>query len=733
MNWQWLHGVAVSTCLATALAACGPNEDNMAELTPSAEIPADSYAWLEEIESPRALAWVREQNQHALAVLENAPDFAAYRDRAHAILAAEDRIAMPDLQGDMVYNFWQDDEHVRGIWRRASLSTYRQGAPDWQVLIDLDALAAQEDENWIWKGANCLAPDYRRCILALSRGGKDATVLREFDIASRQFVDDGFQVAEAKSWFDWYDHDHLMIGTDFDSESRTDAGYPRQVRLWRRGTALADAQPLSKVASDAVGANALSRLSHRRADRMLVDALTFFTARLRHLTEDGRQVPWPLPDDADFKALANGYVVALLRSDWQDGDRLLKAGSLVAYAIDPLLQGQPSAVELVYETQARQAVRDVAAAGQTLYVSLMDNVSGRLLALSRDAVGNWRGDDVDLPADGTIALVSADIDADRVFVLHESFLTPERLYLIDHGNASLIQGLPQRFDPSPYQTRQAFATSKDGTAVPYFIVARKDMAHDGDNPVWLYGYGGFEVALTPTYVEPAIEFWLQAGGVFALANIRGGGEFGPAWHQAARGPGRQRAYDDFAAVAEDLIAQGITRPSRLGISGRSNGGLLTSVQLTQRPDLYNAVIIGVPLTDMMRYDQLLAGASWRDEYGRPDDPQARAWLLRYSPYHRIEADQRYPETLIYTSTQDDRVHPGHARKFAARLLEHGAPVLYYENIEGGHAGVANLAQAAHRQALELVYMQRRLMSSCGKSSETLHPNAGKLSPSASNC
>lgn len=703
MLLRGLKMVCVSAVLTMAVAGCRPDD------TQKPEAPMqDPYRWLEDIEGPRALEWVTGRNAESLAILEAEPGFDTYRARAQAILAADDRIPMPDLMHDKVYNFWQDSRHERGIWRRATLASYRTGRPDWEILLDLDDLAARESENWVWKGANCLGPDYRRCILQLSRGGKDATVLREFDIEARTFIVPGFEVAEAKTWFDWYDRDHLMIGTDFGPGTKTQAGYPREIRLWRRGTPLDQATPLSAVPEDAVGAMALSRFGPHRSDRLLIDALSFFTNDIRHLDTDGRQVPWPLPVDADFKALLNGHVIALLRKDWKSGSQIFPAGSVLAYAVDPLLAGGTPQIELVLAPAPDQAVREVAAADGTLYISLMDNVAGQLLALHRKE-GAWHARQIALPGAGTITLVSADQHCDCLFVLYENFLTPESLFLVSQGEAHLVQSLPQRFDPARFQVEQRFARSNDGTFVPYFLVGPKDMTEDGNNPTWLYSYGGFEVPLTPSYVDPAIQFWLEEGGVYVLANIRGGGEFGPAWHQAARGVNRQRAYDDFAAVAQDLIGRGITSPRRLGISGRSNGGLLMGVQLTQHPTLYNGVIIGVPIADMMRYDQLLAGASWRDEYGDPSDAEFREHLFRYSPYHQVRSGAGYPETFIYTSTKDDRVHPGHARKLAARLMEAGTAVLYYENIEGGHAGVANLSQAAHRQALELVYMKRRLM------------------------
>ncbi|MFZ5610243.1 MAG: prolyl oligopeptidase family serine peptidase [Pseudomonadota bacterium] len=698
----------IALLLGMLVSACGDKTEsgNEPAMTNEANLD-DPYLWLEEIEGEKALAWVKARNGESLDVLEGEPGFAEYRARAEAILSAKDRIPYVSFIGGQLYNLWRDEDHVRGLWRRTTLVSYESADPVWETVLDLDALAKAEGENWIWGDAQCRGTDHRRCLITLSRGGTDAAVVREFDLRSKAFVADGFMVEEAKTWFAWYDDDTLIIGSDFGPGSQTEAGYPRFLKLWRRGETLAEAPPIFEVPVTAMGATAHSELGHDRADRLLFGLKTFWSSQRVHLKADGAQVAWPLPEDADFKTLLGGYVLALLRSDWSEDGVTYPRGSLVAYAIDPLLADGATVIEQVLIPGARASIQDVMAAQSTLYVSLLDNVTGKLLALRRGPDG-WVAMPVDLPENGRLTISATDSQSERAFVNFEGFLTPDSLYLVGDGPVRRVKALAERFDASRLMVEQRQATSKDGTQVPYFLIRPKDMAMDGTTPLWMWSYGGFEIPLTPRYVSPGVQFWLEEGGAYVVANIRGGGEFGPQWHQAALLKNRQRAYDDFAAVASDLIANKITSPRRLGISGRSNGGLLMGVQLTQQPKLYNAVIIGVPLLDMLRYDKLLAGASWIGEYGDPGDAEMRKAILGYSPYQNLRAEADYPEVFIYTSTKDDRVHPGHARKFAARLMAQGHPVLYYENIEGGHAGVANLKQEAYRAALELVYMNRRL-------------------------
>lgn len=678
----------------------------------------DPYQWLEDVDSPRALDWVRARNKQSLDVLEATPGFAGNQARALAILNDKRRIALPEIMGTNVTNFWQDETNVRGLWRIASVQSYLDGKPLWQPLLDLDALSKAEGRNWVWKGADCLKPDYQRCLLRLSDGGKDAVVVREFDIASRSFVADGFVLPEAKQSVGWWDKDTLVVGTNWGDGSLTESGYPRILKLWRRGTPLGSAEPLAETSVSSVVINPVIAHEAGRTDRAWFEALTFWTGRLMHRRDDGSTLRWPLPDDADFQAIADGRVFALLRSDLDLGERKLRKGSLVSYRIDPLLETGKTGIESVFEPGPQVSINAVQPAKSGIYISLLDTVAGRLVLASPSAKG-WRSKSIALPPRGSLALIDGSDDNDLAFVRFSSFTTPDQLYAVGKGRPKVVASLPARFDAARFTILQRFAISKDGTRVPYYLVRPKGAR--GPLPTWMYGYGGFEIAVMPAYVGPAVQFWLEGGGQYVVANIRGGGEFGPAWHQAALKEHRQRAYDDFHAVAEDLQQARLTTPRQLGIDGRSNGGLLVGVAYTQRPELYHAVLMGVPLADMRRYHKLLAGASWMDEYGDPDVPAEWAYIGRYSPYQNIRKEADYPRVFFYTSTKDDRVHPAHARKMAARMEEEGHPYYYYENIDGGHAGVANLRENAYRSALMLAYMRSELVAPPGKT----HATAGR--------
>jgi prolyl oligopeptidase len=665
------------------------------------QIPDDPYLWLEEVESAKSLDWVRDKNKSTLSVLEAAPKFQSYRDRAFAILNDKNRIAYGTILGDRVTNFWQDENSVRGGWRTASLISYITGKPQWKTLIDLDALAKTEGKNWVWKGADCLAPDFRYCLVKLSDGGKDAVEVREFDTEMMQFVAGGFVVPQAKNNVSWWDRDTLVIGTDYGPGTLTDSGYPRILKLWKRGTPLASAQHIFDVPMDNVSADTVVVQEKKRTDRLLVQSLTFWTAKYFHVRKNGEQVASPLPDDADFKDMAGGRVFALLRSDWSGFSK----GSLISYGIDRFLKKGKADAELIYAPTQGASVSSVSITPAKVFVNILDNVTGKLKAFTRSRKG-WQEEDIALPANGTLAIMSSSTLADLAFVNFNSFTTPSSLYAVGGKKPVVIASLPARFDAARFDVTQNFATSKDGTKIPYFLVRPKGAA--GPLPTLQYGYGGFEVSQTPNYVGPLAQFWLEEGGAYIMANIRGGGEFGPAWHQAALKENRQRAYDDFHAVAEDAIKSGVTTAKQLGIQGGSNGGLLVSVAYTQRPDLYNAVICQVPLADMRRYHKLLAGASWMGEYGDPDVPTEWAYISQYSPYQNIRKNATYPRVFFATSTKDDRVHPAHARKMAARMIEQNHPIYYYENIDGGHAGVANLKESAYRAALFMAYLNREL-------------------------
>ncbi|MBI4565243.1 MAG: S9 family peptidase [Planctomycetes bacterium] len=657
----------------------------------------DMYLWLEEIESEKALEWVRAHNEKSLELLTADPQYAEIEAQARAILLAKDRIPAPDLRGGWVVNFWQDADHPRGLWRRARPAEYEKPEPAWETMLDLDALARDEGENWVWKGATTLPPDHDRAMLFLSRGGKDATVVREFDVPSRSFVAGGFALPEAKSRVSWLDRDTLFVGTDFGPGTLTKSGYPRQVRLWKRGTPHLDAPLVFEGAEEDVSVSAFTSFRPEGSFTFVARAKTFFEADMFLRAEDGQLRKLPFPDDASFEGIFQGHLLATLRSEW----RGFPAGALVSVPVD-----RPDAAEAVYRPDERSSVTRVSTARQHLVLNVLSNVQGRVVKVRRTQ--GWELEPVALPDGGSAGVVSADPFDDRVYVGYESFLVPYTLYAIGR-DVRPVRRLPERFDARRLAVDQFEAQSPDGTRVPYFVIRRDDLAFDGSNPTLLYGYGGFEISMTPAYMAVAGKAWLEKGGVFALANIRGGGEFGPKWHRAALKENRQRAYDDFISVAEDLVRRRVTSPRRLGIMGGSNGGLLVGAAFTQRPYLFHAVVCQVPLLDMLRYHKLLAGHSWMAEYGDPEDPEMAEVIRRYSPYQNVRPRTEYPHVFFVTSTKDDRVHPGHARKMAAKMEAQGHDILYYENIEGGHSAAANLEQRVKRTALEYTYLFRQLV------------------------
>lgn len=672
-----------------------------------AQAADDPYLWLEEVEGAKALDWVRARNAVSQKQLEADPRFQATFDRLLAIHDSDARIPDVELRHGWLYNFWRDAKHPRGIWRRTSQAEFRKDAPAWETILDLDALAASERENWVWKGAECLHPDYRRCLLKLSRGGADAHVVREFDIQARRFVEGGFSLPEAKHEIEWRDADHLLVATDTGEGSLTTSGYPRVVRQWKRGTPVASAPILYEALSGdvAVGVAVFPGADHPRV--VVQRAITFFEYAY-FLHSGDHLAPLPVPVDADLDLLRDQLLLRL-RSDWNIVGRRYAAGSLIVMPLVAFIEGDRD-FQVLFEPTAQVSLDGYARVKNGLLLNKLDNVRGRVTALQYRA-GKWIRQEVAVPESGEAEARALNPDESDAYHLHvESFTVPPRVLdgALGRQTHRLLKQQPAFFDARGLEITQHLAVSVDGTRVPYFEVGRAGRKADGTQPTLLYAYGGFEVSLTPGYHAAVGSAWLERGGTYVLANIRGGGEFGPAWHQSAVKEHRQRAYDDFAAVAQDLIKRRVTSPAHLGIQGGSNGGLLVGVAMTQRPDLYGAVVCQVPLLDMRRYHRLLAGASWMSEYGDPDDPAQWAYLSRYSPYQNVEAGTRYPPILLTTSTRDDRVHPGHARKMTARLMELDQPVLYYENIEGGHGGAANNRQRAYMGALAYTFLWQRL-------------------------
>ena len=666
----------------------------------------DPYLWLEDVSADRALDWVKAQNQRTFGVLAN-DEQAALKQRLLAIYDSQEKIPYAAKRGKFLYNFWQDDQHVRGLWRRCTLEEYRKKQPRWEVMLDLDALAKQENENWVWKGVAWLQPSYTRGLVQLSRGGGDATVVREFDVVQRAFVTDGFNLPEAKSSVDWKDENTLFVATDFGPGTLTNSGYPRLVKAWTRGRPLAEAPTLFEGHDGDVDVQAGRDWHQGRKVDWVQRNLSLFASELFVLETDQ---PHKLekPDDVEV-ALFQDFALFRPRSDWTLDGKTWPAGSLLAAPLAQYRSGQRQ-LEMIYTPAANRSLSSYSGTKNALLLNVLEDVRSRVF-VARHEHGRWQHSELEAPALGNFsASAFDDAEDDRYWFTASDFLSPAKLELGDlaRGGRAKVRSNPEFFHADGLEVKQFFATSRDGTRVPYFQVSRRELKLDGDNPVLLYGYGGFEVSLTPYYNVNAGAAWLERGGVYVQANIRGGGEYGPPWHNAALKSQRQRSYEDFIAVAEDLIARQVTQPKRLSIQGASNGGLLMGVMLTQRPELWGAIVCSVPLLDMKRYHKLLAGASWMSEYGDPDVPEDWAVIERYSPYQKVRKDVPYPPVLFTTSMRDDRVHPGHARKMVARMLEQGHDVLYYENIEGGHAGAANNEQRAFISALEFEFLAQKL-------------------------
>lgn len=674
----------------------------------------DPYLWLEGVSSPKAMAWVEAHNARSTAVLESDPRYQQYYKDALEILQAKDRIPYGSFIGGQAYNFWQDADHVRGIWRRSSLESYSNGNPQWETVLDLDALASAEKANWVWKGAQCARPLERRCLVSLSDGGEDAVTVREFDLKTGKFVKGGFVLPKGKQDVSWQDQNTLLVSREWKPGELTSSGYPYVVKRLKRGQALSSAAEIFRgTKKDVQAGGGVLRDAENRTLPVVIEGTDFWHSKTFLIGTKGvKRIA--IPEKSQLVDMVDGRVIIQSQEAWSPSGTGKKypAGSLLSVDLAQL-RANPQHLKptLIYSPGPREALEGASAAKGALLVSILDNVRGRTLVFKPKAGGGWSRSSLDLPDNSTIAIGDTSHTDNQAFLAVTNFLTPPSLYLADAGTGEVkeIMSQPAKFDASNLVAEQREATSSDGTRIPYFLVHRKDIKLDGTNPTLLYAYGGFEVSQTPTYSATTGKLWLEKGGVYALANIRGGGEFGPAWHEAGLGTKRQIIYDDFAAVAKDLIATKVTSPRRLGIRGGSNGGLLMGVEFTQHPELWNAVDIDVPLLDMIRISKIAAGASWEGEYGSIDDPEVRAFWDKISPYQNLRRDGKYPVPFIFTTTKDDRVGPQHARKFAARMEEYGLPFLYYENTEGGHAAGANLKEAAHTSALEMIYLTRQLM------------------------
>jgi len=691
----------------------------------------DRYSWLEDVEGDRPLEWVRERNALAEEVLAASPRFREIEEQTLEVLDSEDRIPAVVQRGEYLYNFWIDGHHERGLWRRTTWDSYRTATPEWEVLVDIDELGRAEGVNWVWHGAEVLYPSRERALISLSRGGADADVTREFDMTTLRLLDDGFNREESKGGMGWAttDGSEVFIFTDFGQGSMTRSGYPRTVRRWRRGEPLESAAVVYEGTRDDmyIGAGADFTPGYERA--FVMRAIRFYESELLEIRPEGlRSVDVPRSSEP---LVWRDWLLVHLRDDWDVRGATYPAGSLVAADYEAHLAGDPTFTVLFSPTPTT-SLANITVTRHHVVLNLLDDVANRLEVVTpaerrdggADDDGGWRrraldlageGEDSALPRLGTIAVGAVNArETDELWLTTAGFVSPSTLSLVcldaDGRTESVepLKSMPSFFDADGMEVSQHFVESEDGTRIPYFQVSPAGMEPDGENPTLLYGYGGFEIPMMPAYAPALGRSWLARGGVYVVANIRGGGEYGPRWHQAALKEKRHKAYQDFAAVARDLVARGVTLPGRLGIQGGSNGGLLMGNMLTLYPELFGAVVCQVPLLDMKRYSHLLAGASWMAEYGDPDDPKQWDYIQTFSPYHLFDPDRDHPPVLFTTSTRDDRVHPGHARKMAARMSEAGKDVTYFENIEGGHGGAATNAQRAHMQALAFEFLWQRL-------------------------
>lgn len=716
-----LLGSAVLAISAPAVAQTPPPHFP-ADLSPAGVRAADDHLALEEVEGTEAMAFVRAENERSLAVLTGDPRYETFRSEAFDILSSTARIPGPSFLGEGIGNFWQDAANPKGLWRRTSLDSYRTERPVWETLIDIDALSRAEGKDWVWKGANCLAPDETRCLISLSEGGKDAVVVREFDTTTKTFVDGGFVLPEGKHRLSWLDRDTLLIATDFGPGTLTESGYPYIVKSLARGQALAEATEVYR-GEQGDGGYGVSPAVYRDKDGV-VEAVLFsrpldtFRAQTWQWV-DGRAMRLALPERVAVQGTMGSRLVFSLEEPWTVGSGSLASGDLVIASLTMLQQADPvvsdNDPQVIFRPGPRQSLQDVAVMSDRIVAVVSDNVVGTLKTFAPETTARahvtWRTNDIAVPANSAVALGDSSRSRGEVFVSSQGFLTPPTLSLanVASGDLAQVKQAPAQFDASTHVVEQFEAASSDGTMIPYFVVRPKDAPTDGSTPTVMFGYGGFQVSYPPAYKPELGKLWLENGGAYVVANIRGGGEFGPEWHQAALRENRQRAFDDFAAVARDLSARGIASARHLGIYGRSNGGVLTSVSITQHPELFNAAVIESPLIDMLRYQDLPAGASWIGEYGDPRIPGDAAFIARYSAYQQLRPEVDYPRVYITTNTRDDRVHPGHARKFAARLADQGHDHLYYEETSGGHSNDADPVANARRWARHYVYLSQQLM------------------------
>ncbi len=665
----------------------------------------DPFFKLEDIRSPESMTWVKSENELSTKHFKSNSSFATTKSSIKEILASKDRIPYVSIVGSFAYNHWTDEKNPRGLWRRTKLSELGKAAPAWEILLDVDALGRAESESWVLKHIDLEKGGKSRALVFLSRKGKDATVMREFDIASKSFVTDGFVLPEAKMTASWVDIDTLLVSTDFGPNTMTDSGYARIAKLWKRKAPLADAKLLLESPTKNIGMWAQAMEDGGKTYAFISDRINFFEGHSYVVTAQREAKLIPIPLDSEVEGIFHGEVYFLIKSDLKTASTTFVSGSLLKISLAQILANSGTPIpDLVYVSTPKQIFSHISFSKTKRWITLLNEVNPNIFELSpKGKLVPLR-----LPVLGNSSIMATSSTSDLVFLTYANYSQPTTLYSFEKGFLKKLKSLPSYYDSSDIVVEQKWAASKDGTRIPYYLVRHKDIKYNSRNPTLLYAYGGFEIPMVPDYSGVIGKAWLEGGGTYVLASIRGGGEFGPSWHQSALKTHRQRAFDDFFAVAEDLIKTKVTSPPHLGIKGGSNGGLLMGVALTQRPDLFNAIVCEVPLMDMSRFHLLLAGASWVAEYGSPEVPVERDYLLGYSPYHNVKDSQTYPEIFIMTSTEDDRVHPGHARKMAAKLKSMGKPYLYFENIEGGHGRTADLNQAADYMAMQYTFLKEKL-------------------------
>ena len=669
----------------------------------------DAYLWLEDVTGEKALEWVRARNAESTKEIAESGEFDRLRADLLKILDSKERIPSISKLGAYYYNFWRDGQNPRGLWRRTTLEEYRKAEPRWDVLLDLDALGKSEKENWVWRGARVLkAGGYRLALIQLSRGGADATVIREFDTQTRAFVKGGFELPEAKNGVSWIDKDHVYVDTDFGPGSMTTSGYPRIAKRWTRGTPLSSAQTVLEGKTSDVSVSAAFDDTTGFERHFAYRSPAFYQTEIFLVEKDGNLRKVEVPLDANT-SVHREWLVIELRSPWTAGEKTYASGSLLAARFEDFMKNGGT-FEVLFEPAPNKSLAAASWTRSHLILNVLEDVKNSLTVLTPGKDGWGRRPLAGAPGFATVSAYGEDPEtSDAFFMTSSGYLTPTALFYGSVGKTpEKLKELPAFFDASGLEVSQHFATSKDGTRIPYFQISRAGLKPDGANPTLLYGYGGFEVSLTPNYNPNVGRAWLTQGGVYVAANIRGGGEYGPRWHQSALKEKRLRAYEDFAAVAEDLFSRKITSPARLGAMGGSNGGLLMGNMITRYPQLFGAVVCQAPLLDMKRYSKLLAGASWMAEYGDPDKPEEWSFIRTFSAYHNVKPGGKYPPVLFTTSTRDDRVHPGHARKMMAKMKDLGFDVRYYENIEGGHSGAADNAQTAYMNALAYTFLWQKL-------------------------